>query len=84
MKYRLEYSATGAESGGSGRKEFEAGSDEIAASLVEKICEEINTVINKDISNEFWHFEVNPTRLVRIIRPEISEEVPIPAGLLVK
>lgn len=77
MKYRVEYEFSSAESGGFGKKEFEAGADEEAISLVSAICQEAERGLNESIENRFWHSHVHSTRLFKIHQPEVSTEIEV-------
>lgn len=75
MNYRLEYSIMGTEGSALGKKEFNAVSDEEAATRIPTICEGLVQDLNNGITSPFWHFSVEPRRLVRIVQPEISTEI---------
>ena len=77
MKYRLEYDFVGADTAGNGKKEFDAKTDKDAVSSVKDVCEQEASRLNEGIENKFYHFSVNPRRLVRIDQSEISTEIAI-------
>lgn len=76
MKYRVEYSITGAESGGNSSKTFDADNDIDAAQKAEALIAEAEHECNKKIDNQFWHFHYKRTKLTKILQEEISELVP--------
>jgi len=75
QRYRVEFRVVGVEDAYHGKEEFEAETDESAVILAKDICQREQAGINSKIENRFWHWTVHLQKLIKIERPEISEEV---------
>jgi len=77
MKYRLHYDITSKlDCTTHGKKELDAETDQELAEKIQDICKAVEERMNKGAGGLCSRFRVKPTRLVKIVQPEIVEEIP--------
>ncbi|HZS42776.1 MAG TPA: hypothetical protein VFA52_01010 [Candidatus Paceibacterota bacterium] len=75
MKYKVEYSITGAESGGNNSATFEADDDTQAPQKADELVAQKERECNQYIKSPFWHYKFKRTALYRVKQEEITEPI---------
>jgi hypothetical protein len=75
MKFKVTYTATCAEAGGSGHQIFDADDNNSAKEKAKVIVAEIQRETNEPIKSRFWHYRFEITGLFQVRQEEIAEPV---------